>query len=161
MVQRRSSKTTLTLPSDREIVLTRIFEAPRELVFKVCLDPDAIPHWWGPREYTTVVDKMDVRVGGVWRYVQRGPDGNDYAFNGTYLEITPPERVVNTFEFEGMPGHILTETVTFKDLGGRTRLTTVSLFDSVEDRDGMLQSGMESGAAESHDRLEELLQTMA
>jgi uncharacterized protein YndB with AHSA1/START domain len=152
---------TVTLPSDREIVLTRVFDAPRDLVFRACTDPESIPRWWGPRGLTTTVDKMDVRPGGVWRFVQRAPDGSEFAFNGVYREIAPPERLVYTFEFEGMPGHVLVETVTFEEHEGRTTLTATDLFDSVEDRDGMLASGMEQGAAESHDRLAELIATMA
>lgn len=149
--------TTLTLPTDREIVLSRIFDAPRELMFKVTTDPELIPHWWGRSANTTIVDQMDVRPGGVWRYIQRSPDGVELAFNGVYREIVPPERIVYTFEFEGYPGHIMVETVTYEDLGSRTRLTSTALFESVEDRDGMLQSGMEEGALETWNQLEELL----
>ena len=157
MAAKNSETLTLTLPSDREIVMTRLFDAPRELVFKAYTDPAMIPRWWGQRSATTVVDKMDLRPGGAWRFVQRGPDGSEFAFNGEYREIVPPERLVYTFEFEGMPGHILLETLTFEDQDGKTKLTDHALFDSVDDRDGMLNSGMEAGAAESLDRLEELL----
>ena len=157
----RANRTlTVTTPSDREIVLTRVFDAPRDLVFRAYTDPKAIPQWWGPRNLTTRVDKMDVRPGGAWRFVQRDADGNEFAFNGVYREITPPERVVSTFEFEGMPGHIAVETMTLEEHDGRTTLTTTSVFASVEDRDGMLQSGMESGAAETMDRLAELVETL-
>ncbi len=160
MSQKSSSASTLTLPSDREIVMERVFDAPRELVFKAYTDPDLIPKWWGPRKYTTTVDKMDVRVGGAWRFVQRDAGGHEYAFNGEYREIAPPGRLSYTFEFEGMPGHVLLETVTFEEQGGQTKVTVTSLFASVEDRDGMLQSGMEQGANESQDRLAELLETL-
>jgi len=152
---------TLTKPSDREIVFTRVFDAPRALVFKVYTEPNLIPQWWGPRGFTTVVDKMDVTPGGVWRFVHHRPDGNEYAFNGVYREVVPPERLAYTFEFEGMPGHMLLETVTFEDHDGQTKVTARALFDTAEDRDGMLKSGMEKGAAESWDRFAELLQTMA
>ena len=161
MNQNNSSASTLTLPSDREIVMERVFNAPRELVFKAYTDPDLIPKWWGPRKYTTTVDKMDVRVGGAWRFVQRDADGNVYAFNGEYREIVPPARLSYTFEFEGMPGHALLETVTFEERDGQTKVTVTALFQSVEDRDGMLQSGMEQGAKESQDRFAELLATLA
>lgn len=147
--------------ADGALVITRVFDAPRELVFKAYTDPNLIPQWWGPRGYTTTVDKMDVRPGGVWRFVQRGPDGNEYAFNGVYREIVPTERLAYTFEFEGMPGHVLLETVTFEEHDGKTKVTATALFDTVEDRDGMLKSGMEGGAAESWDRLTEHLGTMA
>jgi uncharacterized protein YndB with AHSA1/START domain len=99
-----TSSNNLTLPSDLEIVMTRVFNAPRELVWKALTGPEAIPQWWGPRYLTTVVDKMDVRVGGAWRYVQHDPDGNEHAFNGVYKELTPPERIVYTFEYEPMAG---------------------------------------------------------
>src|SRR5712692_9827489 len=122
MVARNSSATTFTMPSDREIVMERIFDAPRELVFKVSTDPELIPQWWGPKRLTTTVETMDVRPGGVWRVVQRDSEGNEYAFNGVYREVVPPERIVRTFEFEGMPGHVLVETTTLEEHDGKTRL---------------------------------------
>ncbi len=152
---------TLTLPSDREIRMSRIFNAPRDLVFKVMTDPTTVPNWWGPRTMTTVVEQMDMRPGGQWRFVQRDANGGQYAFFGEYREIVSPERVVNTFEFDGFPGHIVVETLTLEDLGGRTRVTMTSAFTSIEDRDGMLQSGMEQGAVESWDQLEELIARQA
>jgi uncharacterized protein YndB with AHSA1/START domain len=147
-----------TFPSDLEIAMSRVFDAPRELVFKVCTDPNLVPQWWGPRSLTTTVDKMDMRPGGLWRFVQRGPDGSEYAFHGDYREVVPPKRIVDTFEFEGMPGHVIIETMMFEDHNGKTKLVGTSLFQTVEDRDGMLKSGMQEGWAESMDRLEELLQ---
>ncbi len=161
MSNNSSVTATLTLPSDREIVMERILDAPRELVFKAHTDPHLIAQWWGPRRYTTTVDQLDLRVGGVWRFVQRGADGSEFAFNGVYREIVPPERLSYTFEFEGMPGHVLIETVAFEDLGGKTRITVTGSFASPEDRDGMLHSGMEEGANESYERLAELLATLA
>lgn len=160
MVETTSSTMTLTLPSDREIVLTRVFDAPRELVWKACTDPKAIPRWWGPRRHTTTVAKMDVRPGGAWRFVSRDPDGSEYGFRGEYREVVPPERVVQTFEFEGMPGHVSVDTITLAEHQGKTTLTSTSVFDSVEDRDGMLQSGMEEGVRETYDRLAEYLGTL-
>ena len=103
---------------------------------------------------------MDFRPGGQWRFLHRGPDGNEYGFNGVYREIAPPERLVYTFEFEGMPGHVSTEHVTFEEHDGKTTIKNRVVFDSVEDRDGMLNSGMETGATETMDRLEELIATM-
>jgi uncharacterized protein YndB with AHSA1/START domain len=146
----------IELPSDREIVLTRTFDAPRALVFKTMTDPALIPKWWGPHGSTTIVDKMDMRPGGEWRFVHKAANG-DTAFRGVYREIVPPERLVYTFEWEGLPGHVSTETVTFVEEGGKTTVINRALFDSVEDRDGMLRSGMEKGAAETMDRLAELL----
>lgn len=149
--------TTVATPSDREIVSERVFDAPRDRVWEACCDPKLIPEWWGPRSGTTIVDQMDVRPGGAWRYVSRNADGSETAFRGTYREVTPPERIVYTFEWEGMPGHVLVETLTFEDLGDQTKLTIVSLFHTQDERDGMLASGMERGMNESHQRLDELL----
>ena len=147
----------MTTPSDREIVSERVFDAPRERVFAAFTDPELIPEWWGPRNVTTIVDEMDVRPGGAWRFVCRDPDGDEDGFRGTYREVTPPERLVHTFEWEGMPGHVSSRRSTFEDLGGRTKVTTTSLFHTPEERDGMLASGMEGGLNESYERLDELL----
>jgi len=142
---------------DREIVLTREFDAPRELVFKAMTDPKHVPNWWGPRKYTTIVDKLEVRPGGKWRFINRGPEG-ETAFRGEYRKIVPNERIVWTFEWEGLPGHVSVETAVLEEKGnGRTRLTATSVFANKEDRDGMLQSGMETGARESYERLDEIL----
>ena len=138
--------------------MSRIFDAPRELVWEVCTDPELVPKWWGPRYLTTVVDKMDLKVGGVWRYIQKDVEGNEYAFNGVFKEVAAPERLTYTFEYEPVAGHISTETITFEALpDGKTRITTRTTFDTLEDLEGMLQSGMEGGAVETWDRLEELL----
>ncbi len=153
-----SGATTVTPPTDREISSVRVFDAPRERVFAAYTDPELIPRWWGPRRMTTTVDRMDVRPGGAWRFVMREPDGPEQGFRGVYREVARPERIVQTFEWEGLPGHVIVETVTFEDLGGgRTKLTTTSLFHTTEERDGMLSSGMERGMTESHERLAELL----
>jgi uncharacterized protein YndB with AHSA1/START domain len=155
--QQTKAGTTVTTPSDREIVTERVFDAPRERVYAAYTDPKLIPEWWGPRDLTTIVDKMDVRPGGDWRFVHRDSSGEQPGFRGTYREVVPPERIVQTFEWEGMPGHVIVETVTFEDLGGRTKVTGVSLFHTTEERDGMLASDMEKGLNESHDRLAALL----
>lgn len=152
----QAAGTTVSTPSDREIVAERVFDAPRERVFAAYTNPELIPEWWGPRGVTTTVDKMDPRPGGDWRFISTDPEG-ETAFRGTYREITPPELVSETFEWEGMPGHVLVESAAFDDLGGRTKVTTTLLFHTTEERDGMLSSGMESGMSESHDRLAELL----
>ena len=120
------SSTKFSARGDREIVITREFDAPRELVFKAITDPTLIPKWWGPRRYETIVDKMDVRPGGAWRFINRAADGGEHGFNGVYREIVPPEKIVQTFEWEGLPGHISVETLILEDLGGRTRITTTS-----------------------------------
>jgi uncharacterized protein YndB with AHSA1/START domain len=139
--------------------MTRAFNAPRDLVFRAFTEKDLIERWWGPRRYTTKVDKLDCRPGGQWRFLNMGEDG-EFAFRGEFREIVPPEKIVWTFEFEGMPGHIAVETLTLEERDGQTIVTATSVYDSKEDRDGMLNSGMEEGAAESYDRLEELLPTL-
>lgn len=162
MIDQQSTRTaTVTTPTDREIHIERIFEAPRDRVFAVYTDPELIPEWWGPRGTTTVVDRMDVRTGGGWRFVARNADGSETAFRGTYREVDPPGRIVQTFEWEGMPGYISLETATFEDLGDRTKVTTTSLFYTTEERDGMLDSGMEGGMNETFQRLDELLERLA
>jgi uncharacterized protein YndB with AHSA1/START domain len=141
----------------QEIIISRIFDAPRELVFKMWTDPAYLPEWWGPSRLTTTVDSLDAKKGGIWRYVQRDDKGNVYAFNGVFHEVASPERLINTFEFEGDPSIGLV-TVTFEEEpGGKTKLTETSLFPSIEVRDGVLQSGMSEGAIELMDRFADLL----
>jgi uncharacterized protein YndB with AHSA1/START domain len=156
----KSKELTLKVLSDTQVEMSRVFNAPRELVWQAMTDPKAIPHWWGLRANKTTVDKMDVTIGGVWRYLETDPEGNVHAFNGMYNEIVAPERLVYTFEYEPMAGHVIIDSVTLDDLGDKTRVSIASTFQSKEDRDGMMQSGMESGANESWDRLEELLASM-
>ena len=150
----------VTEPGKHDILMTREFNAPRALVFRALTDPTLILKWWGPDGMTTTIDTMDVRKGGMWRYVQRDADGNEYGFHGVYHEITPPERMIYTFEWEGMPGHVLLETVSLTEQDGKTILTDLMIFQSIEDRDGMVVSGMEEGAAQGWDRLEEVLKTL-
>jgi uncharacterized protein YndB with AHSA1/START domain len=154
-------KATVTTPTEREIKIERVFEAPRDRVFAAMTDPELIPEWWGPRGTTAEVDQMDVRAGGSWRFVVHNSDGSETAFRGAYREVSPPERLVLTFEWEGMPGHVSVETATFEDLGERTKVTTVATFHFQEDRDGMLGSGMEIGMNETHARFDELLARLA
>ena len=158
------STTTITAePGKQEIVITREFDAPRELVFKAFTDPNLIPQWWGPRYLSTEVDKIDVKPGGQWRFINRDAEGKEYGFHGVYHEILAPERIIDTFEFEGLPetGHVTLETVRLEALPeGRTRLISQSVFQSVADRDGMLQGGMEEGVNDTYDRLEELLKKL-
>ncbi len=154
---RQVGKMTLSLPSDREIVLTRTFDAPRRLVWEAYTRPEHLARWLGPRRYEIDALDMDLRPGGRWRFVHRTPDGGAHAFRGQFLEVEPPTRLVRTFEYEAFPGHVSVETAVFEEHDGKTTITVTSRFDSVEDRDGMLQSGMENGAAESWDRLAELL----
>jgi uncharacterized protein YndB with AHSA1/START domain len=156
----RMQKTHFTVKREElKVILDRVFDAPREAVWKVLTDPKSIPKWWGPRNMTTTVDKMDVRAGGAWRYINRDDAGNEYVFHGVYREIDPPKRISDTFNFEGIPpGHELVESLTLEDLDGRTKMTTVSRYANVEDLDGMVASGMESGAVDSWERLAELVE---
>jgi uncharacterized protein YndB with AHSA1/START domain len=147
-------------PGKQEIIITRVFEAPRDLVFRALIDPKLVPEWWGPRDLTTEVDVMDVRPGGQWRFLNRDAGGTEYGFHGVYHDVAPAERLVYTFEFEGVPGHVLLETVTLDAVEGGTRITDRSVFQTVEDRDAMVRSGMESGARQSMERLAELLRRL-
>jgi uncharacterized protein YndB with AHSA1/START domain len=155
-----SNQLTVTTPSDREIVMTRVFDAPRDLVFEAHTSCEHMSRWWGPRRYEMASCQMDFRPGGAWRIVHRGSDGSEHGFRGEFREIVRPERIVWTFEYEGMPGHVSVDTLTLEEADGKTTLTATSVFDSVEERDGMLQSGMESGAAETYDRLDEYLEVL-
>ncbi|HEV2757448.1 MAG TPA: SRPBCC family protein, partial [Actinomycetota bacterium] len=160
--QQQARTATLTTPGDREIRVERIFDAPRERVFAVYLDPELIPEWWGPHGTTTVVDEMDVRNGGYWRFLVRNEDGTESAFRGAFREIVPNERIVQTFEWEPMAGHVSVDAATFEDLGdGRTKVTTVSTFHTTEERDGMLDSGMEWGMNQTFERLDAVLARLA
>jgi uncharacterized protein YndB with AHSA1/START domain len=155
-----SNALTVTTPSDREIVMTRVFEAPRDLVFEAHSSCEHLSRWWGPRRYEVIGCEVDFRPGGAWRVVHRGPEGEEYGFHGEYREIVRPERIVWTFEFEGAPGSVSVETMTLEEHDGKTTFTSTSVFSSVEERDGMLESGMESGAAETMDRLDEYLEIL-
>src|SRR2546430_2472939 len=132
----------------------------RPLVWTAWTDPKLIPRWWGPKRYTTTVEKMEVRPGGTWRFIQRDSEGKVYGFHGEYKEVVPPERIVDTFEYEGMPGHVLIESATFEEIDGRTKVTQKSVFETVEDLEGMLASGMEDGARETMERFTELVHEM-
>ncbi|MDD1674407.1 MAG: SRPBCC domain-containing protein [Methanomicrobiales archaeon] len=145
-------------PGKQQAAIVRIFDAPRDRLFKAYTDPGLMTQWWAPRRFTIIVDKMDVRPGGVWRILNRDAEGHEFAFHGVYHEVTSPERLVYTFEFEGMPGHVILGIVTFEDRDGKTKVTEKSVFESVWDRDGMLKSGMEEGGPETMDRLAELVE---
>lgn len=142
--------------SDTEFVMERTFAASPERVFAAYTSAGQVAEWWGQRTTTTTVEALDARPGGAWRFVQRDAQGNAYEFYGRYLEVSP-RKLVNTFEFAGYPGHVVTDTVTFEPDGAGTRVVASSRFASTDDLDGMLASGMEGGANESWDRLAELL----
>ena len=152
-----SGKLEITLPSDTEMIMTRTFDAPRTVVFDAHTNREHIRHWWGPRGYDVKSCEIDLRPGGAWRFVQKGPDGTEHGFRGEFREVVRPERFTWTFEYEGAPGHVSLETIALEERDGKTYLTSTSRFDSKEDRDGMLASGMESGANETYDRLDEYL----
>ncbi|HET7421146.1 MAG TPA: SRPBCC family protein [Candidatus Dormibacteraeota bacterium] len=144
-------------PGRMDIVSTVVLDAPRELVFKAYTDPKLFARWWGPRQYTNVMEKFDIRRGGEWRVIQRGADGGEHAFRGVTHSVDTPDKICQTFEYEGVPGHVALQTATFESLGDKTRITAQIVFQSVMDRDGMVAAGMKSGADESMERLAELL----
>ncbi len=160
MVIERLRTESLNVYSDgTDLVYERTFDAPREVVWKAFMDPERIHRWWGPHGTTTEVVEMDVRVGGKWRYVSRAPDREDVSFHGEYLEVEPPERFKWTFLFdvEGVGEQGGPETFTFEDVGGKTKLTSVSHFGSVEEIEGAIATGMLGGAAETWDRFAAML----
>ena len=150
-------KSTMTLPGDRELHVERVFDAPPERVFAAYTDAELIPQWWGPRGTTTIVKELEARTGGRWCFVMRGEDGSETEFRGVFREVVPNERIAQTFEWSGMPGYVSVDAATFVDLGGRTRVVTDSIFYTAEERDGMIESGMEKGMNETYARLDELL----
>jgi uncharacterized protein YndB with AHSA1/START domain len=139
------------------IRVTRDFDAPVERVFRAWVDPDLFVQWVGPRDIESTVDHWDARTGGSWRYVSRRGD-EEFAFHGCFHEVRPSSRLVQTFTWEGAPDGVSLETMTFEDLGdGRTRTVGLSLVESLELRDQILASGMETGVVEGHEKLDELL----
>jgi uncharacterized protein YndB with AHSA1/START domain len=144
-------------PALPTIVITREFDAPPERVFRAYTDPDLVVQWLGPRRLTMRIDHFDCRTGGAYRYVHVDEDGTEYGFFGAFHEVRPQERIVQTFTYEGVPDGVSLETARFEDLGGRTRVTATSVVDSLEARDGILASGMETGLTEGFERLDELL----
>jgi uncharacterized protein YndB with AHSA1/START domain len=155
-----AARTTVTTPTDREIRTERVFDAPRERVWRAMTDPTLVAQWWG-RGNKLVIERLEVERGGRWRFVEHSPEGV-HGFEGRFREVVPPERLVQTFEWDGMPGYVAVDTTTLEDLGdGRTKVVTVSLFHTTEERDGMLASGMEEGMNETYARLDELLARLA
>jgi uncharacterized protein YndB with AHSA1/START domain len=150
--------TSITTPSDTEIRIERIIAAPRSLIWEAYTDPELLARWLGPRDLSMTVDEYDLRPGGSYRFTQRDADGQPFVFFGEILEVDEPNALARTFAWEGMPGKSSTERAEFDELDGRrTRIVVTSSFDSREDRDGMLESGMESGVNESYERLDELV----
>ncbi len=153
------NRTTVTAePGKQEVFITREFEAPRELVYKAHIDPQIYVQWLGPRGYEMILDTFEPVSGGKYRYIHKDKDGNEYGFHGTFHEMSI-DNMVQTFEFEGYPGHVSLDTMTLEELpGNRTKATIHSVFQSVSDRDGMIQNGMERGVTEGYERLDEILE---
>jgi len=155
------SKTQIDAPAGVPFVdITREFDAPLELVRRAWTDPDLVKQWLGPRKYEMVIEQWDARAGGAYRYVHRDDAGNEFGFHGVF-HSNDPDNMVQTFEFEGMPGHVSLDKLALEDIGGgRTRASIHSVYQSLEDRDGMVQAGMGDGVNEGFERLDELLAKM-
>lgn len=153
----------VTLPSDTEILLTREFDAPRDLVWEAMTKPEYVRQWWGPKGSSLSVCEIDFRVGGEWHFVERSEDGSEHPFKGVYKEIAAPERVVQTWIYDVPPFNEFEsiETMTLTERDGRTHFQTLVKHTSKEARDGHVNSGMERGAGETFDRLAELLAKLA
>lgn len=155
------TKTQITAePGVPHVIITREFAAPRELVFRAHIDPKLLVQWLGPRDITLAIEQYDAHHGGTWRYVDKDAQGNEYGFHGVFHGTPSPDSIVQTFEFEGVPGHVKLDTTTFEERDGKTLVRSVSSFQSVEDRDGMIAAGMELGVRDSDERLAELLATL-
>jgi uncharacterized protein YndB with AHSA1/START domain len=148
---------TITTPTDREVVLTRTFAAPRELVFKALTQPELLKHWYGPTGWTMVVCDIDLRVGGKWRFVSQRPDGKQIGQFGIYQEIIEPERIVNSEAWEDWDAGETLVTTALTEQSGQTLFQSTILFPSKEVRDTVVRSGLEDGAAETYDKLAVLL----
>lgn len=155
-----ANKTIVTAePGKQELFITREFDAPRDLLFKSHVDPELYVQWVGPKDLEMSVQKLDARDGGTYEFTHKR-DGNSYRFFGSYHEVLKNERIIGTFEFDGLPerGHVIMGKTTFEELpNGRSKLVHQSVFFSVADRDGMVQSGMERGVVEGYEKLDELL----
>ncbi len=152
------SKVQITAePGVPHIVITQEFDAPRELVFRAYTDPELLVRWLGPREQEMTIDRYEVRDGGRWRYVSVGPDGVEHGFRGVFHGQPGVDGILQTFEYEGWPGHVSLEKITFEEHDGRTLVRALAAYQALEDRDGMVASGMESGVREGDERLTDLL----
>ena len=148
-------------PGVPQVFTERTFDAPRELVFRAFIEPDLLVQWLGPRQYTMTIDRFDARDGGSYRYVHADDAGNAFGFHGVFHGEPSPDGFVQTFEFEGAPGHVSMDTLTLEERDGKTTVRTNSVFQSVEARDAMVQSGMAEGMNDGYDRLEELVASLA
>ncbi len=156
-----TNKTTVTAePNKQELFITREFDAPRELVFKIFTNPELMAKWLGPKDMEVIFDYYEGGSGGKYRYYSVDSNGSQWGFHGVIHEVTAPERSIQTFEFEGLPerGHVSLETALFEVIdGNRTKVTIQSVFKSVADRDGMVMSGMERGVTEGFEKMDEIL----
>ena len=160
MSEKKNQTIVTAKPGVQELFITREFDAPRALVFKAHTDPALYVQWLGPRGYEIILETLEPVSGGKYQYIHKDQEGNKYGFHGSFHVMTP-ERMVQTFEFDGYPGHVSMDSMTLEKLpGGRTKITIQSIFQSVEDRDGMVQSGMERGVREGYERLDEVLAGM-
>jgi uncharacterized protein YndB with AHSA1/START domain len=156
----KKNKTIVTAePGKQEVFITREFDAPRELVFRAHTDPELYVQWLGPRGYEMILETFEPHSGGRYRYIHKDQEGNEFGFHGVFHEISEA-LMIQTFEFEGLPesGHVSLDTMRLEELpGDRTKITIHSVFQSVADRDGMVESGMERGVSEGYERLDEVL----
>ena len=144
-------------PGVPQVITSRTFDAPRDLVYRAFTDPDLLVQWLGPRQYTMTIERYDLRDGGTYRYIHADDAGNSFAFHGVFHGDPSPDGMVQTFEFEGAPGNVSMDTLTLEEHDGKTTVRSNSVFQSVEARDGMVQSGMAEGMNEGYDRLDELV----
>ncbi|MBK9216347.1 MAG: SRPBCC family protein [Chloracidobacterium sp.] len=158
-----SNKTVITAEEGKqELFIIREFDAPRELLFRAHTEAELYEQWVGPDDLTMTIERMEAVDGGSYRFLHER-DGHVYAFHGVYHEVLAPERIIGTFEFDGLPekGHVIMGTTRFEDLGGgRSRLVHQSVFQSVEDRDGMVASGMERGVVDGYNKLDSVLESL-
>jgi uncharacterized protein YndB with AHSA1/START domain len=148
-------------PGVPQVLTSRELDAPLDLVYRAFTEPELLSQWLGPRKYTMTVERFEPRDGGTWRYIHRDEAGNAYGFHGVFHGDPSPHGIVQTFEFEGAPGHVSLDTVTFEEHDGTTTVRTNSLFQSVEARDAMVNSGMGDGMSQGYERLDELVAKLA
>ena len=155
-------KTEIIAPAGvPQILINRGFEAPRDLLFRAFTDPELLPQWLGPRRLTMRIDRFELRDGGTWRYVHVDEDGTEFGFHGVFHGTPSPDGIVQTFEFEGAPGNVSLETLTFEERDGGTLVRQNAVYQSVEARDAMVESGMETGLNEGFERLDEMIASLA
>ena len=152
--------TFIAEPGSHEVTTSAVIAAPLAAIYRAYVEQDLFVRWWGPKELTSKVDRWEPVTGGSWRVVHVDPDGNEYAFRGVFHEVVPGERLVLTFEFEGMPGHVCLETHSFETVDGGTKVTQHAVFQSVADRDGMKDSGMEQHAPVAMGQLQDVARSL-